>query len=83
MILWAVFVAVVSWFLVFVVPKLPEIRARSERRHNQEIAAEQDFYCAKLGMGAGRAMYHQCILNLEDYRAEMERRIADENNPFL
>ena len=50
-------------------------------RRNREIAAEQDFYCGKLGMGPGTAIYHKCITYLEEYRAKVERRIADENSP--
>lgn len=79
MVLWASLVAFVSWFVVFVLPKLPDTRARTEMARDHEIAAEVDLYCGKLGMGQKTPMYQQCISYLQEYRAKVEQRIADEN----
>ena len=79
MILWAILVAFVLWFTAFIVPKLPEIRAQAEILQHDEIAAEDNLYCGKLGMGAKTAMYQQCISYLQEYRAKIEQRIANEN----
>lgn len=80
--LWAVLVAFICWFAVFVVPKLPEIHARAQILHDHEIAVEQDLYCGELGMGSKTAAYHQCIAHLEEYRAKIQQRISDEANLF-
>lgn len=77
--LWAVLVAFVCWFVVFVVPKLPEIHARAEMLRDHAIAAEEDSYCGKLQIGPKTPMYRQCISYLHDYRATIEQHIADEN----
>ena len=83
MALWAILIAFVLWFPIAVMPKLPAIHARAEVLHQQQIAAEQDFYCTKLGMGPTAAMYHQCLSYLQDYRAKIKQRDIDENSPFF
>lgn len=77
--LWAILVAFVLWFSVVVAPTLPEMRARAEMLQDHEIALEQDLYCGKLGIGPGTTMYHQCVSDLEEYRAKIRERIADES----
>jgi hypothetical protein len=79
MILWAILVAFVLWFTVFIVPKLPEIRAQGEMLRDRAIAADEDLYCGKLGMGAKTTRYQDCISYLRDYRVKIEQRFADEN----
>ncbi len=76
--LWAILVAFVLYFLAFIAPNLPEAAAQAERFRIQEIAAEHDQYCAKWQMGAGTKMHNQCILDLQEFRAKVEKRIADE-----
>ncbi len=78
--LWAALVAFVLYFVAFVAPKLPEVAARAERLRIQEIAAEHEQYCAKWQMGLGTKMHDQCILNLQEFRAKVEQRIADEQD---
>lgn len=82
MALWATLTAFVLWFVVFVVPHLPEIHARAEGLRGQEAAAEQDLYCGKLGMGPNSAMYDRCISDLAEYRSRVEQRMADESDFF-
>jgi len=77
--LWAILVAFVSWFLLFAVPKLPEARARAEAFRANEIVGEQDLFCEKLGMEAKTPGYQKCISSLQEYRARVEQRLADEN----
>jgi|SRR5581483_2785623 len=79
MMLWAILVAFVSWFIVFVVPKLPQIQAQAEVLRDHEIAEEEDLYCGKLGMGPKTPMYQRCTSYLQEYRAKIEQRLANEN----
>jgi hypothetical protein len=81
--LWAILVAFVLWFSVFVVPMLPAVRARTEMLRNHEISIEQDGYCGKLGMGPKTTMYRQCISVLEQYRTKIRQDIADETELFF
>ena len=78
--LWAVLAAFLIYFIAFIAPKLPEALARTESQRILEIAAEHNFYCDKLGMGVGTRGYAQCILDLQAFRAVVEKRIADETN---
>jgi ABC-type histidine transport system ATPase subunit len=81
--LWAILVAFVLWFSAVIVPMLPEIRARADMVRDHELATEQDRYCGNLGMGQKTTMYRSCISELEQYRAKIRRRIADENEAFF
>lgn len=82
MALWATLTAFVLWFAVFVLPRLPELRARAAGLHAQEVAAEQDLACATLGMGPKSPMYRHCIADLAAYRTRIERRLAAESDIF-
>ena len=77
--LWATFLAFVIYFIAFIIPKLPEIRAQTERVRIQEIAAENAFYCEKLGMKVGSDKHEQCLLDLGEFRLKVEKRIYDES----
>jgi len=77
--LWAIAVAFASWALLFALPRLPEVRARAEALRAYEIAGEQDLFCGKLGMGPKTPGYLPCISTLQDYRARIEQRMADDN----
>ncbi len=78
--LWALLLAFLICFFVFVVPKLPEIQARMEGIRAEEIAAEDAYYCEKLQPPAGSQKYNQCLLDLDEFRLKVEKRIAAEND---
>jgi hypothetical protein len=74
--LWATLAAFVVVFLAFVAPRLPEAAARAEALRIQEIARENDGYCAKWQMGLGTKMHDQCLLDLQELREKIRDRIA-------
>ena len=76
--LWATLVAFVVYFLAFIAPKLPEAAARTERLRIQEISQENEEYCVKWQMGLGTKMHDQCVFDLQELRAKVENRIADQ-----
>ena len=76
--LWAMLVALVVFFLAFVVPRLPEAAARAERLRIEEITQENEAYCAKWQMGLGTKMHDQCTFDLQELRAKVEKRFADQ-----
>jgi hypothetical protein len=76
--LWSILVAFVLFFLAFIAPRLPEAAARAERLRIQEIAQENEGYCAKWQMGLGTKMHDQCMLDLQELRANVENRFADQ-----
>jgi hypothetical protein len=75
--LWATLAAFVVFFLAFPVPRLPEIAARAEARRMHEISRENEDYRAKWQMGPGTKMHDQCIFDLQEFRAKIEKRLAD------
>lgn len=80
--LWAILAAFAIYFAVFVAPGLPRIHARIETLRAQDIAAEQDSTCSKLGMSPKSPMHDRCIFDLQQYRARIERRFAEESDVF-
>jgi hypothetical protein len=75
--LWATLVAFVVFFLAFIAPGLPAAAARAERLRIQEIAQENEGYCAKWQMGLGTKMHDQCISDLQELRWKIQDRLAD------
>ena len=75
--LWATLAAFVVFFLTFIAPRLPETAARAEALRIQEIAQENEEYCAKWQMGLGTKMHDQCILDLQELRSKIQDRLAD------
>ena len=75
--LWAILAAFVVFFLAFIAPRLPEAAARAEALRIQEIAQENEGYCAKWQMGRGTKMHDQCILDLQELRWKIQDRLAD------
>jgi hypothetical protein len=76
--LWAILLAFISYFIIFVVAKMPGARDRVEMLRAQEISAEHEWYCNRWGMGPGTERHNQCLSDLQQFRAAVERRIADE-----
>ena len=75
--LWATLTAFVVFFLAFIAPRLPEGAARAEALRIEEIAEENEGYCAKWQMGLGTKTHDQCILDLQDLRWKIQNRLAD------
>lgn len=74
--LWAGLIAVLIYFAIFVAPKLPELRAAAEAARLQQIASENEAYCAKWRMGPGTSMHNACLLDLGRLRIEIADRLA-------
>lgn len=77
--LWALLVSFVLYFVTIIAPHIPAAQARYQRLRIKQIAAEHEFYCEKWGMGAHTQAHDQCILDLQAFRAQVEKRIYDES----
>jgi hypothetical protein len=75
--LWALLGA---WVIVMLanLPNLSKTRAKAERQRAQEIAEENRLYCEKWGMKAGTHEHTLCTLDLQEIRAKVQQRIADD-----
>jgi hypothetical protein len=82
LVLWASLISFLVYFAVVVAPNIPAAQARYQILQVQQIAAEHEFYCDKWGMGAPTQAHDQCILDLQAFRAKVERRIIDENESW-
>jgi hypothetical protein len=77
--LWAALFAFVLYFAAFVAPRLPEIRAQIERSRAEDIAAEHRDFCRKWFPAADEHTLSQCVGDLQQFRASVEQRLADES----
>jgi hypothetical protein len=75
--LWATLAALVLFFLAYTVPRLSEATRRAEALRIQEIAQENESYCAKWQMGLGTKMHDQCISDIQELRWKIQDRLAD------
>lgn len=72
--LWAILTAFLIYFAVFVAPKVSEFQAAAERLRLDAIAHENEAYCAKWGVGAGTPGHNECLEDLQELRANIERQ---------
>lgn len=77
--LWAMLVSFVLYFIIVIAPNVPAAQARLERVRIRQIAAEHEFYCNKWGMGTRAQAHDQCILDLQAFRAQVEKRVYNES----
>ncbi len=77
--LWAGLVAFVLFFIVVVAPHIAENRARQEAMRLHAEAAEYETCCEKLGKHAGTREHAQCVLELQEFRAEILQQYANAN----
>jgi hypothetical protein len=77
--LWSILITSVVFIAVFVVPKIPAIKAQYEIIHAREIADENAFYCTELNMKMGTQPFAECLLLLGDFRVKTETRIYRDN----
>jgi hypothetical protein len=76
--LWSVLIAGMICFSIFVIPKMPEARAKAEWLRAQETSTEDKFYCEKWGMPQGTHEHNICILDLQRIPANIQKRIDDD-----
>ena len=76
--LYAALFAFVAYFIIFVLPKMPEIQAQRARAEAIEIAAENASLCEKLHIKRGTDDYNQCLLDVGEFRWEVGKRISDD-----
>jgi hypothetical protein len=77
----ALWVLVAAWVAVFInsIPRIPEALATAERQRALEISKENKFYCEKWGMRANSHEYVICTMDLNEIRAKVEKRIAEDS----
>ena len=77
----ALWVLAAAWVAVFInsIPRIPEALATAERQRALEISKENKFYCEKWGMRANSHEYVICTMDLNEIRAKVEKRIAEDS----
>jgi hypothetical protein len=78
---WAVLWAVVLYVPLFILPTTSQRRAEIESRRVLEISSENRLYCSKWGVREGSEKYLECALDLQQIRANAERRI--DPDPYI
>jgi hypothetical protein len=75
--LWSGLVAFVVYFAAVIAPQIPKNQAIQEAARLHAIAEEHDYYCEKWGKHAGTREHALCVLDLQEYRAKIERQYAE------
>ena len=73
--LWGGLLAFVIFFIVFVAPNVPKTQAIQEAARLHALGEEQEHYCEKWGKQAGTREHASCVLDLQEYRATIERQL--------
>jgi hypothetical protein len=76
-VLWALAAAGAAIMIMYF-PRILEARATIERQRAQEITEENRAYCEKWGLKAGTHEHTLFTLDLQEIRAKVEQRIADD-----
>ncbi len=76
--LWAGLLAFVVYFLIDIVPNLPEMTRRAESLRTLQIAAENHAYCEKWGMKQGTQAHTRCTIDLQAFRQSIQRELSDD-----
>lgn len=76
--LWAALATFLIYFAIFVIPNIRVAQRQAEARRILEIEAENEALCTSFGMGAGESVHRRCIRIVQQFRTEVEKRIADE-----
>jgi hypothetical protein len=76
--LWALMIASIVLFIVFILPKVPDIRANIVSMRAEEIAAENADFCERLGMRAGTREHGRCLIDAGAFRLKVEQRLDEE-----
>ena len=75
--LWVCLVALVVYFVAVIAPQMPKNQAIQEAARLHAIAEEHDYYCEKWGKHAGTREHALCVLDLREFRANIERQYAE------
>jgi hypothetical protein len=64
--------------MIIQIPEMVKARASVERQRTQDIFEENRLYCEKWGMKAGTHEHTLCTIDLQEIRARVELRIAED-----
>jgi len=79
--LWSGLFAFVIFFCLFVLPQVPQSRAKMEAVRILELQAENDAYCEKWGFPRGERKHQECVLDLQALRTKIDQRALDDVFP--
>ncbi|HLH90275.1 MAG TPA: hypothetical protein VKX28_17635 [Xanthobacteraceae bacterium] len=75
--LWAVLVAFVIYFVIFVAPTMPAAVRQAESARALDQAAANTSYCEKWGMKRGTHEHTLCTMDLQDLRRKIDQENSD------
>jgi hypothetical protein len=75
---WAILLAGVIYSIVFIIPTVSETQKQRQRIRIGEIGDEHASICEKLDIKRGTDKHSQCLLDIGQFRLQVEKRIYDE-----
>jgi len=79
--LWAMLFVGVLFFAVFVAPGIPEAQRRAAAADAEQFISRCSQYCEKWGLARGSMRHSECMRDLNQFRAEIEKGLEDAQLP--
>jgi len=79
--LWAMLLAGVLFFVVFVAPEIPAAQRRAAAAEALQFMSQSSQYCEKWGFPHGSLRHAACMQDLKQFRTEIEAKFSDEMVP--
>jgi hypothetical protein len=76
-VLWTLLAVFCLYFAFFIAPELPKMQARLAAEQALEVASEHERLCSQLGKIPGTREHEICLLDVQGFRAAVERRLGD------
>jgi hypothetical protein len=75
--LWAMLLAGVLFFVVLVAPGIPAAQRRAAAAEAAQFISQCSEYCEKWGVPRGSLRHTECMQDLKQFRADIEKRMDD------
>lgn len=75
--LWATLLTGVLFFAVLVLPGIPAAQRRASAAEAAQFISQCSQYCEKWGLPRGSLKHSECVQDLKQFRADIERRLDE------
>ena len=78
--LWSSLAIFLIFFALYTLPNVRAFQARMQAARIIDIAAEDEALCTRLAMGKGTLAHDQCLPAVQQFRAAVAKRLADDSD---
>jgi hypothetical protein len=78
--LWSGLAALLIFFALYTLPNVRAFQAEMQAARIIDMAAEDEALCTRLAMGKGTPAHDQCLPAVQEFRAAVVKRLADDSD---